>query len=151
MITVTKQQQEMAAYLHAVTDFCVRRGQSTGQMFVGNTRDQIFRYVSFCHFTGRLQCRVEDNKPTAVIICWPEFAERIEAKAAEGNPQFEWTQVHRGDSVFCAEVIGRREGLRDLYNCMMQAFPNLITMRIFTMRHGKLAQLLQTTIERFMR
>ena len=151
MITVTKQQQELAAYLHAVTDFCVRRGQSTGRMFVGNTRDQIFRYVSFCHLTGRLQVRMEHNRPSAIIICWPEFAERIEAKAAEGKPQFEWTKVHKGDSVFCAEVIADRDSLRELYNGMIQAFPNLMTMRIFTMRHGKLAQLPQTTIERFMR
>jgi hypothetical protein len=120
-------------------------------MFVGNTRDQIFRYVSFCHLSGRLQSKCVNGRPVAMLICWPEFAERIEAKAAEGRPQFEWLPVHKGDSVFCAEVIADRDSLRELYNGMIQTFPNLMTMRIFTMRHGKLVQLSQDKIERFMR
>jgi hypothetical protein len=151
MINTTTQQQQLAAFLQKVTDFCVTRGQNGGKMFVGNSRAQIFRYVAFCNLTGRLNVRVEKNEVTAVGIMWPDWQERIEAKAELKMPQFEWAHVHRGDSIFVAEVIGNRYAVRDLYQGFIEAYPHLLAKPMFTMRHGKLVRLAQHKLERFLR
>lgn len=151
MNATLQHQKQMADYLRQVTDFCLVRGKTTGRMFVGNSAAEVFRYVSFCHLTGRLNSRFDAGAVSAVLICWPDWQEHIEHKASVNKPQFEWTKVGRGDSIFLAETIGSRAALRVLYDGMMQLHPHLLTMRVFTMRHGKLVRLDQRAIERFMR
>ena len=151
MNATTEIHKRLADYLVNVCDFCITRGQSTGRMFVGNTAAQIFRYIAFCHLSGRLNVRYDAHKITAILICWPDWQEHIEHKAARNKPQFDWTRVPRGNSMFVAEVIGSRRALRVLYEGLIELHPHLLQSRVFTMRHSKLVNLPQAAIERFMR
>jgi len=148
MIVTTKQQQQLADYLRRVTDFFMaRKGRHCLPTI---TAEKAFRYLAFCHLTGRLNVRCRPNGAVdCIVICWPDFKERIEAKHAEGMSQFEWGKVRPGDCIFLAEVVGSRSGVKALYQGLVEAFPNLLRMPVYTYRRGKLVQLTQPAIERF--
>jgi hypothetical protein len=140
--------QKLGAFLWQVTDFILsHRGR---RCLPEATREPLFRYVALCHLTGRLNIALTaDNKIEAVLFFWADWREHIEAKAAEGLQQFE-SCVHKGDSIFVAEVIGARSGVRRIYQAAVEQFPHLVVTPIFTYRAGKLVRLSWQEIERFM-
>ena len=148
MIVTTIQQQQLAAHIRLITDFFMaRKGR---HCLPSITVDRAFRYLAFCKLTGRLNVRFENGRPESLIIAWPDWFERIEAKHAEGRPQFDWCPVRPGDSIFVAEVVGTRRGVRSLYQSLIEAYPHLLRLPVYTYRRGALVRLGQKTIERFM-
>lgn len=111
----------------------------------------LFRYVAHCFYHGKLNVVFTDKEVLAVAFYWPDFQERIEAKFAEGLPQFEWLPCHKGDSLFIADVLGNREAIARLYRVTMERFPHLMSVPFFTYRGGKLVQLDRWRLERFAR
>lgn len=139
---------DLKNFLNGITDFCLaRRG---ARCFKGWDRAKLFRYVAFNHFTGRLLVCFENNAPTAIIVCWPDTIERLEAKAENRHPVFDWEyQRQNGDCIFVAEVIGDQSSVRKIYEVALNSAPHLITTPILTFRRGKLVRLRGRTLARF--
>lgn len=140
--------QQLSVFLWQVTDWILaHRGK---RCLPEATREPLFRYVALCHLTGRLNVALDkQGQIEAVLFWWADWLERIEAKAAEGMQQFE-AEVHKGDSVFVAEVIGLKSGVRRIYEAAVDKFPHLVVTPIFTYRNQKLVRLSWKEIERFM-
>lgn len=145
----TVEHQKLGAFLWQVTDFIMARRNK--RCLPMATREPLFRYVALCHLTGRLNIALDEaGGIEAVLFWWADWREHIEAKAAEGMQQFE-AEVHKGDSVFVAEVIGSHSGVRRIYQAAVEQFPHLVVTPIFTYRNQKLVRLSWQEIERFMK
>ena len=149
MNATTNQQTQLSTLLWAVVDFCQNRGSKNTSIH-GMERQQLFRYVSFCYFAGKLACSWENNQLEAVVFYWPDFRERIESNYEEGRSQFAWEKVRKGDSMFIADVIGSRKSVAKGYQALIEKFPHVISVPMFTYRHGKLVQLYGKQLERFL-
>lgn len=147
-MTETQKNQRLATFLWEVTHYVfAMRGKNTSVAKLD--LPALFRYVAFCHLTGRLSITRVEGLLRAVAFSWPDWAEHVEAKAAEGIPQFEWTQLHKGDCIFLADVIGDREGVAQLWEKAVEIAPQLVVTPIYTFRRGKLVRLTLDEIERF--
>jgi hypothetical protein len=94
---------------------------------------------------------IKDGIPQAVVFHWPDYLERIEAKAEYGHQQFEFTKTHPGDSLFIGEVIGNREALAGIFKAQIEQTPLLAAVPKYTIRRGKLVRLNTRLLERFMK
>lgn len=136
---------QLATYLHSVCNWIM--GQPRKCLL--DSYQKVFNYVAFCHFTGKMSVSWKDGQIEAVAFHWPDFAELIEMKDAEGRQQFEFAKAHRGDALFVGECIGSRKGIANIYNAMIARFPNLVSVPFYTYRHGKCVKLSPDTLQRF--
>ena len=149
MNALVNQCQALASDLWMIVNFCLaNRGPCFEQW--KDDPERMFRYVSFCNFTGRLNVSWDHGRIQAVVFAWSDFKEHIEARHAEGMAQFEWTHAHRGDSLFVAEVIGSREAVAKMWQQMVEKYPHMMTVPIYTYRRDKLVCLSPKLRERFL-
>lgn len=148
-MTLTESQQKLATHLLAITDFCLaNKGKA---MPWASDKSLLFRYVADCFYHGKINIAFHEDKIEAVVFGWPDFREHIEAKAAEDMPQFEWGTPHRGDSMFIADVFGKREAVARLYRGVVDKYPQLMAVPWFTFRRTVLVKISRKQLERFAR
>lgn len=147
---------KLAEYLWELTRFCERNGGKW--CFSGLKGERLFRYVAFCHLTGRLMVVIQGDQVRAVATAWPEWTEHVEARAAERLPQFSWTNTlpkDAGDALFVADVVTspnhEREDLQSLMFGAMAKWRDLMDRRLFTYRRGKLVELSQKVLGRLLK
>jgi hypothetical protein len=149
-MTLTEQQEKLATHLWGVTRFCVAH-KGKALPWLKDDINLLFRYVASCFYHGKLNIVCEDGVIKAVVFAWCDWRERIEAKAAENKPQFDWSSNGRGDSLFVADVVGSRESVGKLYQATIDKYPQLVAVPWFTYRRGVLVQIPRAKLERFSR
>jgi hypothetical protein len=147
---ITANDTRLKAYLWAVTEFCLTH-KSDKCAIRHMDRDQLFRFVAFCHLDQRLYSCFEDNQCKAVAFMWADWEEHIEAKNEYGKLQFEWVKQHRGDCAMVGDVIGTAKYVKRLWISVTAHNPALLDCPIYTMRRGKLVRLSINTVERLCR
>jgi hypothetical protein len=140
-------QEQTATFLHTLCNWIIAQPRKC----LLDSYSNIYRYVSCCHATGKMSVSIKDGIPQAVVFHWPDFYEKIEAKAEYGHQQFEFAKTHPGDSLFIGEVIGSREALAGIFKAQIQQTPLLAAVPKYTYRHGKLVKLRASAIERFLK
>ena len=143
-----KEQQQLAANLRLVVDFCLQHGR--GSSLQGVQRDTLVRYVAFCHMTGKMAVSHASGEIDAVAFYWPDWLEKVEAKDAEKREQFEWAASRPGDCLFIGDVIGNMKGVSKLYTQAVERWPHLAIVPLVTYRHGKLHRFNKRTLERIL-
>lgn len=147
-MTSKQHQESIAKIIWAIVDFCMARiGNSS---LKGMNRELIFRFVAFCYVDGRICFIWENGEIKSVAFYWLDWKEHIEMKAHEKRPQFNWTKAGKGDCLFLADVFGSRKYLAKLYQEGVEKYPQILTMTVYTFRHGKLDCLYGQAIERFL-
>lgn len=147
---LTTPEQRLKQYLWLVTDFCLARKSDkceTRHM----DRNQLFRFIAFCHLTGRLYVSTEDGQVKAVVTAWADWVEHIEAKYEHGKLQFEWCEQHPGDCLFVGEVFGTAKHVKRIWEAAIAHNPALVACPYYTMRRGHLVKLSIGKLERMFR
>lgn len=140
-------QEQQAEMLHGITHFIwLHRGKA---MAWADTYERLFRYVAFCFLSGKLTVNFENGEPVGCVFHWADWTEYIEAKAAEGRPQFEWIPPHKGDALFVGDCIGTRHSIGRIYHDSIAKWPNLMITPIYTLRKGKLVRISHKILNRF--
>jgi len=101
-------------------------------------RHDLFKYVAFCHFSGRLNVAFEAGQIEAVVFAWP--GTRLEIESGK-HKDFNWDLPQKGNALFVADVIGSRRGVAKIYNGQIRNNPQLKSLPIFTYRHGRIHRL----------
>jgi len=150
-MTLTEHQQQLATHLWAIVHFIEAHKGKCMPWAKNNDRTLLFRFVADCFYFGKLNIAYKSDAIEAIVFAWPDFKERIEAKDAEGQPQFEWGQPHKGDALFIADVFGSRSAVAKLYRSVIEKYPNLMGVPWFTYRRETLIEISRRELERFAR
>lgn len=142
--------QKLKAYLWAVTDFVLaHRSEKCACRHMD--RNQLFKWIAFCHLTGRLWTQVENGQVVAIATAWSDWQEHVEAKAEYSRAQFEWKHQTPGDCLFIGDVIGKATPLKNLWDEACAHNPALLACPIYTFRREKLRRLSIGKLERLFR
>lgn len=147
---LTTPDQKLKAYLWAVTDFVLAH-RSDKVACRHMDRNQLFKWIAFCHLTGRLWTRVENGQVVAIVIAQSDWVEHVEAKAEYARAQFEWTKQTPGDCLSVGDVIGNARAIKQIWDEACAHYPALLVCPIYTFRKEKLVKLSVGKIERMFR
>lgn len=144
---LTDHQKRLAGMFWLIVDYCLANAGNSA--LKGMDRHNLFKYVAFCFFTGRLNVAWEAGKIEAVVFAWPGTRVEIEARSQVSQGSFKWELPRRGDCLFVADVIGSRNGVAKIYHGQVEKNPQLNFIPILTYRHGRLHRLKH--LNRFLR
>ena len=132
-----------------ISEFCLKNG---GQCFARWPVPTLFAYVFFHVVTRTVFCVREGGQIAGVLFAWGMPASEIEQAGAEGKGTFAWRKSRDdSDAIFLAEFIGRRDLFPRLLQQAETRWPDWRRKRIFTFRTGRLVELPQTVIAKFLR
>src|SRR5258708_39336410 len=105
---ITAQQIAFASHLWDVTNFCYA---NRGSRCLRGDLQKMFRYVAFCHLTGKIAVSQSNGQIDAVVFYWADWREHLESRIERGLSVFEWRESHPGDCLFVGDVVGNRQAV----------------------------------------
>jgi hypothetical protein len=122
-----------------VTEFILAH---RGRTFPGWRVPLIWQYAFWHLAQGTAFVVRAEGRIVALAFVWGAPAEQIRARAATGQPAFQWEQSQdSAEAVLVAEVIGDRNYLPRLYQQAQRRWPDLERKTLFTYRAGSLVEL----------
>jgi len=118
----------------------------------GHDERWLFRYVVFHLLSGNVFVVRARGRIAGVAFCWPDRARDVLARAAAGEPQFNWRHnVKPGDAVFIGPMIGDRACAYGWRKQALQRWPDLAARRVFAERQDELVEISPKLLKRFCR
>lgn len=110
---------------------------------------KIYRYVAWHLLNGTLFVAYDEDGIAMTFFAWLTDAQDVQARAAADQPQFDWHCLPgSGDSIFIAEVCGKRTFMPEILKQVGGVWPDSPRKRLFTYRRGRLVELTWQTIHR---
>lgn len=143
-----QREREAQRLLDQLVEFCWRRGgKCYGKWPVQRIRQYLLFHMRQGTFVFLRTFGIQDICGTAVA--WQCQEAPLRVRLARGWHGFEWKgNDPRGDCVFVADVVATRPGaLRVLIGTLVDRFPQWRSLKILTMRKGKLVEYRQRIVK----